>query len=60
MLKPSPENSLAVQWLGLGAFIARGPGSSPGHLVRELRSLKPCYNFVLLKLIKTQIKITRF
>ena len=41
MLKPSPENSLAVPWLGLGAFIVRGPDSSPGHLVRELRSLKP-------------------
>ena len=41
MLKPSPENSLAGQWLGLGAFIARGPGPSPGHLVGELRTLKP-------------------
>ena len=23
-------NSLAVQWLGLGTFTARGPGSGPG------------------------------
>ena len=31
-------NSLAVPWLGLGAFIAKGLGSIPG---RELRSRKP-------------------
>ena len=24
-------NSLAVQWLGIGAFIAEGPGSVPGE-----------------------------
>ena len=25
------RNSLAVQWLGLGAFSAKGPGSIPGR-----------------------------
>ena len=25
------ENSLAVQWLGLGTFTARGPASVPGQ-----------------------------
>ena len=35
----SSGNSLAVQWLGLGAVTA-GPGVQ--SLVRELRSRKPC------------------
>ena len=29
LLKRESGNSLAVQWLGLSAFIAEGPGSSP-------------------------------
>ena len=29
--KSLPGNSLAVQWLGLCAFIAEGPGSIPGQ-----------------------------
>ena len=29
--KNKPGNSLAVQWLGLGAFTAVGPGSIPGR-----------------------------
>ena len=36
--KSASENSLVVQWLGLSAFTAEGPGSIPG---RELRSRKP-------------------
>ena len=52
------RTSLVVQWLGLGAFTAKGPGSIPGqgtkisqawsgnkdliNLVTELRCHKPC------------------
>ena len=32
-------NSLLAQWLGVRAFIAKGPGSIP---VGELRTHKPC------------------
>ena len=41
-------NSLAIQWLGLGTFTAKGLGSSQTtgdfvhFLVGELRSHKPC------------------
>ena len=34
--------SLAVQWLRLGAFTAKGPGPRFSPLVGELRSYKPC------------------
>ena len=31
MVQSCSGNSLAVQWLGLRAFIAMGPGSIPGE-----------------------------
>ena len=31
-------NSLAVQWLGLGAFTAEGPGSIPGQGTKILQA----------------------
>ena len=31
-------NFLAVQWLGLGAFTARGPGSIPGRGTKILQA----------------------
>ena len=33
-----PGNSLAVQWLGLGAFMARGLGSIPGEGTKILQA----------------------
>jgi len=38
--KKERKNSLAVQWLGLPAFTAEGPGSIPGW--GELRSHRLC------------------
>ena len=39
--KPSPGNSLEVQWLGLGTFPAAGPGSIPDWGTKEKQN-KTC------------------
>ena len=47
ILAASPGNSLAVQWLGLHAFTAKGPGSIPGwgtKIPQALQSKKPPKN----------------
>lgn len=36
----SKPNTLAVQWLGLGAFFAKGPGSIPGLGAKILQAMQ--------------------
>ena len=40
LLKRESGNSLAVQWLGLSAFIAEGPGSIPGWGMKIPQALR--------------------
>ena len=45
------RNSLAVQWLGLCAFTAKGPGSTPGWGTKILHATRPKQTQVRLILI---------